>query len=509
MLKKIYQKYDKKLETDFLPDALEIVEKPASPLGHLVIWVTVIIIVVAIVWASVGRMDEIAIASAKVIPKNGVQVIQPLYEGIVTDILVEEGEYVIKGQDLIKLDTTEGQIEITNMEEKISDLELQNKLVELMITGNDISSYASDNSIVSYGELQIINLMISMQSEHELQKSQYMSQYDQNLKQLDIEKNNLEKLNQNLSAFKQQKYDAEALYSGSTPENQTLENYKLQLEKAEYELKEYQKLYDIGAVAKYQLDEKQNVFDEAYKQYELQEVRAEHEKAGNTAEISELQRQIDILKKDVSAQEKEVQKQSDLVAQCLTSLQTLETEYNQNLSNILVSNNSTLNDYNAELMIKHTINKSQILTAPTDGIVQTIAVTTVGGVVTAAQPIVSIVPDGAELIVEADVLNRDIGYVFIGQAVSVKLDSFSFQKYGTVDGKIIYVSPSATEDERKGLIYKIKIEIDKSSFDVNGIEVPISSGMSGTAEIKLEERRVIEFFLEPVFEYFDNSLKVR
>ena len=184
MLKKIYQKYDKKLETDFLPDALEIVEKPASPLGHLVIWVTVIIIVVAIVWASVGRMDEIAIASAKVIPKNGVQVIQPLYEGIVTDILVEEGEYVIKGQDLIKLDTTEGQIEITNMEEKISDLELQNKLVELMITGNDISSYASDNSIVSYGELQIINLMISMQSEHELQKSQYMSQYDQNLKQL-------------------------------------------------------------------------------------------------------------------------------------------------------------------------------------------------------------------------------------------------------------------------------------------------------------------------------------
>ena len=137
------------------------------------------------------------------------------------------------------------------------------------------------------------------------------------------------------------------------------------------------------------------------------------------------------------------------------------------------------------------------------------AVTTVGGVVTSAQPVISIVPENAELIVEAEVLNRDIGYVFEGQEVSVKLDTFSFQKYGTVDGKIVYVSPSAVEDERKGLIYKIKVSVDKSSFNINGIDVPISSGMSGTAEIKLEERRIIEFFLEPIFEYFDDSLKVR
>ncbi len=144
-----------------------------------------------------------------------------------------------------------------------------------------------------------------------------------------------------------------------------------------------------------------------------------------------------------------------------------------------------------------------------DGTVQTVAVTTVGGVVTSAQPVVSIVPQNAELIVEADVLNQDIGYVFEGQEVSVKLDTFSFQKYGTVDGKIIYVSPSAVEDERKGLVYKIKVSVDRNSFNINGNDVPISSGMSGTAEIKLEERKIIEFFLEPIFEYFDDSLKVR
>ena len=168
-----------------------------------------------------------------------------------------------------------------------------------------------------------------------------------------------------------------------------------------------------------------------------------------------------------------------------------------------------LTDYESDLKLREQTNKSQVLTAPVDGTVQTVGITTIGGVVTSAQPVISIVPQNAELIVEADVLNQDIGYVFEGQDVSVKLDTFSFQKYGTVDGKIIYVSPSAVEDERKGLVYKIKISIDRNSFNINGSNVPISSGMSGTAEIKLEERRIIEFFLEPIFEYFDDSLKVR
>ncbi|MGN1136255.1 MAG: HlyD family type I secretion periplasmic adaptor subunit [Oscillospiraceae bacterium] len=227
------------------------------------------------------------------------------------------------------------------------------------------------------------------------------------------------------------------------------------------------------------------------------------------ATISELQRQIESLIKDISAQEKNVQKQEELLEQSETALQSAKTEFEQRLTNMLVQNNQTLTDYESDLKLKNQSNKSQILTSPVDGTVQTVDITTVGGVVTSAQPIVTIVPENAELIIEADVLNKDIGYVFAGQEVSVKLDTFSFQKYGTVDGKIIYVSPSAIEDERRGLIYKIKVAIDRTSFVVNGAEVPISSGMSGTAEIKIEERRIIEFFLEPIFEYFDDSLKVR
>ncbi len=509
MIRKLRAKYDKSLETAFLSEALEIVEKPASPIGHFMIWVTIGIVVSAIVWACFGKMDEVAIASATVAPKDGVQVIQLLYEGIVTQILVEEGEVVKKGQELIILDTTAEQIGIENSESKISELTLQNNLIELILSGKDISDYAEKNGITEENDIQVVKLMIGMQNENQLVISQYQSQYAQCEKQLEIEQNSLEKLNGDLAALEKQKSDAVNLYSGSSPEGQALENYKLQLETAEKEYEEYSKLYKIGAVAKYQLDEKKNALDDIRKQLELQEVRAEHESAGNSAEVLELQREINLLLKDVSAQEKNVQKQEELLEQSETALQSEKTEFEQSLTNILVTNNQALTDYESDLKLKNQSNKSQVLTSPVDGTVQTVAVTTVGGVVTSAQPVVTIVPENAELIIEADVLNKDIGYVFVGQEVSVKLDTFSFQKYGTVDGKIIYVSPSAVEDERKGLVYKIKVAIERTSFNVNGADVPISSGMSGTAEIKLEERRIIEFFLEPVFEYFDDSLKVR
>lgn len=509
MIRKLRAKYDKSLETAFLSEALEIVEKPASPIGHFMIWVTIGIVVSAIVWACFGKMDEVAIASATVAPKDGVQVIQLLYEGIVTQILVEEGEVVKKGQELIILDTTAEQIGIENSESKISELTLQNNLIELILSGKDISDYAEKNGITEENDIQVVKLMIGMQNENQLVISQYQSQYAQCEKQLEIEQNSLEKLNGDLAALEKQKSDAVNLYSGSSPEGQALENYKLQLETAEKEYEEYSKLYKIGAVAKYQLDEKKNALDDIRKQLELQEVRAEHESAGNSAEVLELQREINLLLKDVSAQEKNVQKQEELLEQSETALQSEKTEFEQSLTNILVTNNQALTDYESDLKLKNQSNKSQVLTSPVDGTVQTVAVTTVGGVVISAQPVVTIVPENAELIIEADVLNKDIGYVFVGQEVSVKLDTFSFQKYGTVDGKIIYVSPSAVEDERKGLVYKIKVAIERTSFNVNGADVPISSGMSGTAEIKLEERRIIEFFLEPVFEYFDDSLKVR
>lgn len=88
-----------------------------------------------------------------------------------------------------------------------------------------------------------------------------------------------------------------------------------------------------------------------------------------------------------------------------------------------------------------------VLIAPVDCTVQTISVKTVGGVVTSAQPVIAIVPENTELIAEAEVLNKDIGFIYVGQEVSLKIDAFSFQKYGTIQGEVIHISPNAIENE--------------------------------------------------------------
>ena len=190
-------------------------------------------------------------------------------------------------------------------------------------------------------------------------------------------------------------------------------------------------------------------------------------------------------------------------------IKTLEYEYKQNISNAIVANNGEISRLNTEYKKQSEYQTSNTLISPVDGTIQTIAVKTVGGVVTSAQSVIAIIPDNAELIAEAEVLNKDIGFIFVGQEASLKIDAFSFQKYGTIKGEVIYISPNAIENDSKGLVYPVKIAFNAESFNVNNKNVDIVSGMSGTAEIKLEDRPIIEFFLEPIFEYFDNGLKVR
>ena len=151
----------------------------------------------------------------------------------------------------------------------------------------------------------------------------------------------------------------------------------------------------------------------------------------------------------------------------------------------------------------------QRLTAPVSGNVHGLAAHTIGGVVTPAQPVVTIVPSGTTLIVEAMVQNKDIGYIFPGQEVEVKVDTFPFQKYGLIVGKVASISPDAIEDERIGLVYRMEVTVEDKSFIVNGTAQTLTPGMSVTAEVKTGKRRIIEFFLSPIIKYAEESLELR
>jgi HlyD family type I secretion membrane fusion protein len=137
-----------------------------------------------------------------------------------------------------------------------------------------------------------------------------------------------------------------------------------------------------------------------------------------------------------------------------------------------------------------------------------LATKTVGGVVSAGQTVAEIVPSQAELAVEATLANKDIGFVRTGQPVVVKLDAYSFQRYGYLKGVVTEISPDAILDEQRGLVYKMKVTIKDHSTS-KGMDIAVEPGMSVAAEITTGKRRIIEFFLDPLMTRTDTSLEVR
>ena len=176
--------------------------------------------------------------------------------------------------------------------------------------------------------------------------------------------------------------------------------------------------------------------------------------------------------------------------------------------------------------------KLQALTAPVDGVVQQLAVHTVGGVVTPAQPLLVLVPQDSHLEIEAMVSNRDVGFVEPGQEAEIKVATFNFTRYGLLHGKVLSVSPDAvgrddpqgqskdksqqptTQDAKpasddQGPVYAARISLERTQMQIEDKPVNLSPGMSVTAEIRTGERRIISYLLSPLRKYRQDSLRER
>ncbi len=162
-----------------------------------------------------------------------------------------------------------------------------------------------------------------------------------------------------------------------------------------------------------------------------------------------------------------------------------------------------------ELAKADTRHQAQTITAPVDGTVQQLAVHNVGAIVTPAQELMVIVPKHQQLEVEAVLENKDIGFVEVGQAAEIKIDTFPFTKYGTIAGEVVNLSNDAVVDEHKGLVYKMRVLMERADIAVNGRQVQLTPGMTVTVESKTGKRRMIEFFLSPLLRYANESARER
>ena len=170
------------------------------------------------------------------------------------------------------------------------------------------------------------------------------------------------------------------------------------------------------------------------------------------------------------------------------------------------------------------------IVSPVDGVVQQLTVHTIGGVVPAAQPLMLIVPNQRNVELEAYVENKDIGFMQEGQGAQVKIDAYEYSKYGTIPAVMTHVSRDAVDfsgsgmgqlaskdaesqkDGRsgaRGLMYAVKVKLQKPTIHVDGKDMPLSPGMTGSVEIKTGERRIIQYVLSPLITHARESLNER
>ena len=232
---------------------------------------------------------------------------------------------------------------------------------------------------------------------------------------------------------------------------------------------------------------------------------------GYASMMEHLQRQKELVRaeKELNEQRKLAEQIQDSLKEAERNLEALRKERERSILGEIIDKERTISVLEGEFTKATRRSQLERLYSPVNGTVHGLATHTIGGVVTSAQPIITIVPDGTPLVVEAMALNQDIGFIHPGQKAELKLDTFPFQKYGTIEAELSYVSPDAQEDQKSGLVYKIKLKPKRFTIRVRDKDVSLAPGMAVTAEIKTGERRVIEFFISPFIKYVDESLTLR
>ncbi len=169
------------------------------------------------------------------------------------------------------------------------------------------------------------------------------------------------------------------------------------------------------------------------------------------------------------------------------------------------------NSLHQQLMQAKDYDDRQVLYAPVSGQVQDLTMHTVGGVVLEAQLLMRIVPDDSPLEVEAWLPNQDIGFVQENDRAIIKVHTFPFTRYGTINATVTRISDDAIADnkDKNRLFFGMSLLLEKNSLPVDGREVRLAPGMQVTVEIMTGERRLVEYFLSPLQKHLQESGRER
>lgn len=243
------------------------------------------------------------------------------------------------------------------------------------------------------------------------------------------------------------------------------------------------------------------------------EMRKDLARTGHIAETGLIETQLELLnmEKELAVMGNRLKESAASLNASVQQRSQAQSEFKARASAELVDAGRKHDAARQELVKANQRRDLQTLHSPIDGVVQQLAVTTVGGVVTAAQPLMTIVPHSAALEVEAQVMNRDVGHLKIGQRVINKVETFDFTRFGYIEGTVQWIGTDAVNDPKMGPVYPVRIQLQTAETPnvVNGLRGMVTAGMSVTSDIRTGERRMIEYFIAPMLKYQQEALRER
>jgi len=456
-------------ELAFLPAALEIAETPPSPVGRAIGATIILLFCVAVTWAWAGTIDIVAATTGKIVPSGRTKVIQPFETGVVRSIRVQDGQAVKTGDVLIELDPTVNAAERDHLHNDLLAEQLNIARLHAALAGADDPT-AAFHPPAGAGAALISaqrQLLLNQVTEHRARMASLARQQAQKEAEQSTIVATIHKLEATIPVI-QQRVDIR----------------KTLMDK------------ELGSKLTY---------------FEILQLLVEQQE-------------------DLGVRKSHLREAEAAAAAIRETRDQAEAEYRRMLSDELAKAEQKANGLAQDLIKAEQKTKLQLLTSPVDGVVQQLTIHTVGGVVTPAQALLAVVPSDSRLEIEAMISNRDIGFVHAGQEAEIKIDTFSFTRYGLLHGTVLTVSQDAvirdrrqdraddralgtqndtSEPKGQELNYSARISLDRTRMQIDDRVVDLSPGMAATVEIKTGSRTILSYLLSPLLRYRQEALHER
>jgi len=430
----------------FMSDVNTAVMLGASPGSHIILAVTVLFIIIALLWAANASIDEVTRGEGKVIPSSKIQVIQNLEGGILSEILVTEGEFVEKDQPLLRLDDT--RFSSSFSESRLKYLALLAKAARLKAEAGNRELSMPGSVLAERADLARNEIALYESRQNELQSN------------LNILGEQEVQINQELAELHARK-------------DKTARSYKL----VRQELEMSEPLAADGAISE--------------------------------VEILRLKRAVNDLKGELEASQLAIPRIHSQLEEMKDKIGDLEISFRTKARSELNEIEAELSGVEAALKGQQDRVTRTLVRSPVRGKVKQIMVTTIGGVIQPGMDLLEIVPLEGSLLVEAHVRPADIAFLRPSQDAQVKITAYDYAIYGGLPAKLEHISADTITDEQGDSYYLIRVRTDRSHLGTAEAPLKIIPGMTAVVDILTGEKTVLDYLLKPVLRAREMALRER